>query len=166
MHCMACGERMGLVEAEPNTMFAIGFEHHTLKCVGCGESERRFVFRRSGEPLPEELWTPPTNERGAAQSKPAPVAVATVEQQPNGPALRAALSVLPRRSAEPRRPAEPPGPLKTGRLDIEKLRARLDDLRQRAELSKNRARAAERDEEERKRFAVFWDALATPLLRS
>jgi hypothetical protein len=44
-HCLACGEEMALVEAVPdNNMGVVGYEHQTLQCSGCGESERRLIF--------------------------------------------------------------------------------------------------------------------------
>ena len=45
MRCLACGEEMALVEAVPDeTMMVPGYEHQTLRCSACGESERRFIF--------------------------------------------------------------------------------------------------------------------------
>jgi hypothetical protein len=129
MRCITCGDRMRLVERVPdNTMFVSGYEHHTSVCLTCGETERRLVFRRSDEPLPEEPPTPPTNELKEPPSTTAALAVA----EPEAGGL-----TQPRRS----------------------LRARLDDLRQRVALSDQKAIAAKRDEEERKRFIDFWDGL-------
>ena len=45
MRCLACGEEMALVEAVPDeTMMVPGYEHQTLRCSACGESDRRFTF--------------------------------------------------------------------------------------------------------------------------
>ena len=44
-HCLACGEEMALVEAVPDdSMMVPGYEHQTLQCSACGDSERRLIF--------------------------------------------------------------------------------------------------------------------------
>jgi hypothetical protein len=44
--CFACGEEMALVEAVPDdTMMVAGYEQQILQCAGCGESERRLIFK-------------------------------------------------------------------------------------------------------------------------
>jgi hypothetical protein len=161
MRCITCGERMRLVERVPdNTMFVSGYEHHTSECLSCGETERRLVFRRSDEPFQEELPTAP--ECDAAPSETA--LLVPTEPQPDGLALRAAVLAPPRRLGEFRPLAAPQRTLSGRRTDIESLRARLDDLRQRAELSDQKAMSAKRDEEKRKRFVEFWDGLVPPKL--
>jgi hypothetical protein len=156
MRCITCGERMRLVERVPdNTMFVSGYEHHTSECLSCGETERRLVFRRSDEPLPEEPPTPPTNELKEPPSTTAALAIA----EPQAGRL-----TQPRQLAKFQPLAAPQRPLRGPRTDIDSLRARLDDLRQRAELPDRKARAAKRDEEERKRFVDFWDGLVPPKL--
>ena len=51
MLCIACGAEMRLMQAVPdNTMMVSGYEHHTLRCMGCDEVERRFVFIREKTP--------------------------------------------------------------------------------------------------------------------
>jgi hypothetical protein len=153
MRCITCGERMRLVERVPDdTMFVSGYEHHMSECLGCGETERRLVFRRSDEPsLQEELRTPDCDEAPSA----APLVPA--EPQPDGLALRAVGPEKPQRLARSQRLSEPQGAVPT--MDIDSLRARLDNLRQRAELSDKKTRAAKREEEERRRFVDFWDGL-------
>jgi hypothetical protein len=45
MLCFACGERMILLNVVPDrTMMVQGYEHQTLQCSCCGESEHRFIF--------------------------------------------------------------------------------------------------------------------------
>jgi hypothetical protein len=159
MRCITCGERMRLAERVPdNTMFVSGYEHHTSECLSCGETERRLVFRRSDEPLQEELPTAPECDEAPSET------ALPVEPQPDGLALRAAVLAPSRRLGEFRPPAAPQRTVSDRRTDIESLRARLDDLRQRAELSGKKAMAAKRDEEERKRFVEFWDRLVPPKL--
>jgi DNA-directed RNA polymerase subunit RPC12/RpoP len=46
MLCFACGERMILLNAVPDRgMMVQGYEHQTLQCSSCGESEHRFIFK-------------------------------------------------------------------------------------------------------------------------
>jgi hypothetical protein len=154
---------MRLVERVPdNTMFVSGYEHHTSECLSCGETERRLVFRRSDEPLQEELPTAPECDEAPSET----ALLVPTEPQPDGLALRAAFLASPRRQGEFRPLAAPQRTLSGSRTDIESLRARLDDLRQRAELSDQKAMAAKRDEEERKLFVEFWDGLVPPKLSS
>jgi hypothetical protein len=161
MRCITCGDRMRLVERVPdNTMFVSGYEHHTSECLSCGETERRLVFRRSDEPLQEELPTAPECDEALSET----ALLVPTEPQPDGLALRAVVLAPPRRLEEFRPLAAPQRTLSGRRTDIESLRARLDDLRQRAELSGQKAMAAKRDEEERKRFVEFWDGLVPPKL--
>ena len=58
MRCLACGAEM-LVEhvAPDDTMPVSGYEHRTLRCPQCGDTERRLVFagdRTSAENIPVE----------------------------------------------------------------------------------------------------------------
>jgi hypothetical protein len=47
MRCMACGAEMHVVQVVPdNTLMVPGYEHHTLQCSGCNDTERRLVFNR------------------------------------------------------------------------------------------------------------------------
>jgi hypothetical protein len=150
MRCITCGERMRLVERVPDdTMFVSGYEHHTSECHGCGETERRLVFRRSNEPSQEEMRTPDCDEAPSA----APLVPA--EPQLDGLALRVVVQGEPQRLARFQRLSEPQRPVPK----TDSLRARLDNLRQRAELSDKKTRATKREEEERRRFVDFWDNL-------
>jgi hypothetical protein len=54
---------MNLMKAvQDDTMPVPGFEHHTFMCSGCGDIERRLVFRqvgqRQGEPVPAHTAPP------------------------------------------------------------------------------------------------------------
>jgi hypothetical protein len=52
MRCLACGEEMALVEAVADeTMMVPGYEHQTLWCSACGESERRLIFNSAKSSL-------------------------------------------------------------------------------------------------------------------
>ena len=45
MRCMMCGEEKVLAEAMPAEDMAVpGFEHQTLECLACNDTERRLVF--------------------------------------------------------------------------------------------------------------------------
>src|SRR5262245_52841883 len=45
MRCFLCGEEKVLAEAIPVEDMAVpGFEHQTLECPGCNDTERRLVF--------------------------------------------------------------------------------------------------------------------------
>src|SRR5262245_11019909 len=45
MRCMMCGEEKVLAEAMPAEDMAVpGFEHQTLECHACNDTERRLVF--------------------------------------------------------------------------------------------------------------------------
>src|SRR5262245_27020497 len=45
MRCMMCGEEKVLAEALPaEDMVVPGFEHQTLECLACNDTERRLVF--------------------------------------------------------------------------------------------------------------------------
>src|SRR6266404_5093560 len=47
MRCLVCGAEMYVAQVvQDGTMPVPGFEHHTLKCLECGEIERRLVFTR------------------------------------------------------------------------------------------------------------------------
>src|SRR5437660_3941438 len=61
MQCLACGAEMRVVEvARDDTMPVPGYEHHTFRCPGCGDEERRLVFSRDGGSRPAEPEAPPT----------------------------------------------------------------------------------------------------------
>jgi hypothetical protein len=50
MRCILCGEQMRQTQSVPDdTMFVSGYAHLTFECVGCGEIDRRLVFRSNGE---------------------------------------------------------------------------------------------------------------------
>jgi hypothetical protein len=51
---------MQLVQVErDDAMFVTGYEHHTWRCSGCGQSERRLVFNRPDKPpAPEHNQDP------------------------------------------------------------------------------------------------------------
>ena len=45
MRCLTCGLNMQVVQVEKdNTLLVPGYEHHTWRCEGCGEVERRMTF--------------------------------------------------------------------------------------------------------------------------
>jgi hypothetical protein len=83
MRCMACGAEMHVVQVVPDdTMMVPGYEHHTLQCSGCSDTERRLVFNREAAeraaaaetesvpvvPPPEAVPTTNTDERVAPPS--------------------------------------------------------------------------------------------------
>jgi hypothetical protein len=51
MRCLACGEEMVLVEAAADETMMPGYEHQTLWCSACGESERRLIFNSAKSSL-------------------------------------------------------------------------------------------------------------------
>jgi predicted RNA-binding Zn-ribbon protein involved in translation (DUF1610 family) len=52
VRCIACGEKMLLLNVVPDrTMIVPGYEHQTLQCPGCGETEHRLVFKSERSPL-------------------------------------------------------------------------------------------------------------------
>src|SRR5215470_8216856 len=94
MLCVSCGKRMRLVWAVPDdTMIVPGYENHILECVGCGETERRLVFRHASEP-----WTEPTTQPNNGRDE-----VPCVDAQNVGVVEPTASNLTPRteRSAEP-----------------------------------------------------------------
>jgi len=169
MRCILCGEQMRLVQLTPDeTMFVAGYEHLTLECVGCGETDRRLVFRYRGNEFPEIQR--PGHETSCGEATNVPVAKA---------------------AEEPANHRQASGPKSWDRA-IEKLRARQNELRQRAEKDRRTdwdaelnpppnyrvvpgaaARAAAelrrrrmtsmdnpQEMESRENFAKFWDGLA------
>src|SRR5438132_8374700 len=47
MRCLMCAAEMYVTQVvQAGTMPVDGFEHHTLKCLECGDIERRLVFTR------------------------------------------------------------------------------------------------------------------------
>jgi hypothetical protein len=149
MRCVTCGETMRLVQALPDdNMFVSGYEHHILECLGCGETERRLVFRHAGEPWTKAPATASTHGHDEVQVPGADAPDMSVVEP-----RASSLTHPPRLSREPQ---QPPG---SWQCRIENVRARLDDLRKRAELANQEARAAQQDQEERKRFTLFWEEL-------
>jgi hypothetical protein len=73
MRCLACGAEMELRErVQDETMPVPGFEHHTFCCAGCGDVERRLVFRPVGQGSREPVATdaaPSISPDTAAQSE-------------------------------------------------------------------------------------------------
>jgi hypothetical protein len=69
MRCLMCGAEMHLAQVvQDDTTMVPGFEHRTLKCLECGEVERRLVFTRektSAANVPVETTHPvsPTDRR-------------------------------------------------------------------------------------------------------
>jgi len=120
-------------------MFVSGYEHHTLECFACGETEQRLVFRHPGEPSQEHRPTPPPDRRGAAQS------VEKTALAPDEPQAQDTVS-----QGTP------------WQRDIQNIRVRLDDLRQRGELAKEAEVRREHEEQARRRFKVFWEGLGVP----
>jgi hypothetical protein len=173
MLCVACGQKMRLVQAIPDDdMLVPGYEHHILDCPGCGETERRLVFRPAAEaltkPWTEAPATQPVNGRNEVANdvaNEAPCADAPDLAVDLAADLAVDLAVVePTASTptlQPGRSAEPEQPSGHWQHRIENVRARLDDLRKRAELANQEARAAEQDEKARERFTEFWEDLAT-----
>jgi hypothetical protein len=47
MRCLMCAAEMHVTQVvQDDTMPVLGFEHHTLECLECGNIERRLVFTR------------------------------------------------------------------------------------------------------------------------
>jgi hypothetical protein len=128
------------------SMFVAGYKHLILDCLACGETERRLVFRHVSEPWRGEPTTLPNDGRDEVCADALNMTI--VEPQVSSRTYQAELS------AEPERPSG------SWQHRIENVRVRLDDLRKRAELANQEARAAQQDQEERKRFTVFWEELA------
>lgn len=150
MRCVTCGETMRLLQNVPDdTMFVSGYEHHILECLGCGEIERRLVFRHARAPRTKAPATSPSHE-------PDEVELAGAHAPDMGIIEPTASSFTPRPGLPAERQQQPAG----WQHRIDNVRARLDDLRKRAELANQETRAAQQDQEERKRFTLFWDALA------
>jgi uncharacterized membrane protein YccC len=152
MLCVACGQKMRLVQAIPDEgMLVPGHEYHILDCVACGETERRLVFRLVAEPVTEPWTEAPATQPGDGCEQVACADapdLAVVEPTANALAVQRG------------RPTEPDQPAGHWQHRIENVRTRLDDLRKRAELAKQEARAAQQDEQQRERFTVFWEDLA------
>jgi hypothetical protein len=148
MLCVACGEKMRLVQAIPDdAMLVPGYEHHILECLGCGETEQRLVFRHAGEAWTDAPTTQPSNDCDEAECADAPDLAAA---EPTARTLTIPVA----------EPAEPEWSSGNWQHRTENVRARLDDLRKRAELANQDARAAQKDAQERQRFTLFWDELA------
>lgn len=149
MLCVACGQKMRLVLAVPDdTMFVPGYEHHIIECLGCGETERRLVFRQVGEHWTDA--TPTTQPKNGCDDAPCADAPKTAVVEPTASRLTVQRGLL----------AEPGRSSGSWERRIENVRARLDDLRKRAELANREARAVQEVEEGRRRFTVFWEDLA------
>jgi hypothetical protein len=46
MQCLVCGAEMHVVQEVQDGTLPVGFKHRTLKCLDCGDVERRLVFTR------------------------------------------------------------------------------------------------------------------------
>jgi hypothetical protein len=47
MRCLVCAAEMHVTQVvQDDTMPVLGFEHHTLECLECGNIESRLVFTR------------------------------------------------------------------------------------------------------------------------
>jgi hypothetical protein len=46
MQCLVCGAEMHVVQEVQDGTLPVGFVHRTLKCLACGDVERRLVFTR------------------------------------------------------------------------------------------------------------------------
>jgi len=160
MLCVACGQKMRLLQAIPDDdMLVPGYEHHILDCPGCGETERRLVFRPVAEPWTQAPATQPGNGCNEVPND-VPCADAPelfVDLAVDLAAVEPAASTL---TLQPGPSAEPEQPSGHWQHRIDNVRARLDDLRKRAELAKQEARTAQQDEKQRERFTVFWEDLA------
>src|SRR5262249_47014033 len=78
MRCMVCGEEKVLAEAMPAQDMAVpGFEHQTLECPGCNDTERRLVFTgrvivRDTETTASPSGPHQTQQNGEATARNAP----------------------------------------------------------------------------------------------
>jgi hypothetical protein len=106
-----------------DTMFVTGYEHHTLECLGCGETGRRLVIRHAGEHWTDAAPTPQPNY--GCDEAPCADAPETAVVAPTANRLTVQRGL----------PAEPERPSGNWERRIENVRARLDDLRKRAELA-------------------------------
>src|SRR5262249_41650183 len=97
MRCLRCGAEMYLAHVAPdNTMPVPGYEHHSLKCSECGDTERRLVF--AGDEVSPDAKTPLQNpppkampaKEPPAKAIPAKVALAEVAPAKEAPAKEAA----------------------------------------------------------------------------
>jgi len=181
MLCMACGERMRLLRAVPDeSMFVAGYEHHTLECPACRETEERLVFRHPDD-APPEIFV----ESAPAPAPPEPVAIVpATRMEPEPPVMPAAPEVPAAKKPPPGSRKKPPAPVarhqSSGAWEraIESLRSHQRDIAGRAQFSEQdtagdlvpnpppklrRRRSAplpsEQDAQARERFAEFWDDL-------
>jgi hypothetical protein len=132
MRCMGCGGNMVVTAtASADAALPAGFTHETLKCLACGDIERRLVFNpaplETGAPTSARLSSPP--EETASSSPQAPVSDASS------------------RSFPPEIGASAPAWIRA----VEKLRSRQADLRVRAHKEKPDWHA---------RFNEAWEKLA------
>jgi hypothetical protein len=132
MRCMGCGGDMVVTAtASADAALPAGFTHETLKCLACGDIERRLVFNAApiatGEPSSARL--PSSPEETASSSPQAPVSDASS------------------RSLPPEIGASAPAWIRA----VEKLRSRQADLRVRTHKEKPDWRA---------QFNEAWEKLA------
>jgi hypothetical protein len=134
MRCMGCGGDMVVTAtASADAALPAGFTHETLKCLACGDIERRLVFNAA--PLatgaPSSARLPSSPEETATSSPQAPVSDASSRCLP------------------PEIGASAPAWIRA----VEKLRSRQADLRMRTHKEKPDWHA---------RFNEAWEKLAPP----
>src|SRR5262245_25421066 len=81
MRCVTCGAEMILVSVVPDeTMIVSGFERYTMQCLGCGETEQRFLFKGASGGAAQTEAQPAIAEEAAPPPPPASAWLQAVER--------------------------------------------------------------------------------------